>query len=102
MERLAQLEPQEVFGMNTYAEQTEYANYAALVHNEFGALVWVDNQTGTFVSDRWKLSESLIKPKFKSFRSVRERWQVLDKTQERCECFRNREQAILFAQTCGW
>lgn len=103
MERLAQLEPQEAFDMNAYAvERVEDVTRAAYAHAEFGAMIWVDCGTGTFVSDRWKLNIALAKPRFKTFRSIRERWQVVDSTQMRCRCFRNKQEAINFAQNCGW
>lgn len=104
--RLAQQEPQEMFTtfeQQAYEYTTEQPLLRAMVeHQELGAMVWGDQSTGTFVSDRWKLDNNLQHPHYKTFRSIRERWQVLNCDQSKCEVFRNRETAILFAKTCGW
>lgn len=104
--RLAQRDSQEGF---TVQEKLAYDFHAtqrriqALVaHQEEGALVWGDQATGVFVSDIWKLDKNSFKPQYKSHRSVRSRWQVLNWDQTKCKVFRNKEQAIQFAQTCKW
>lgn len=106
MERMAQLESQEVISEDERLayewKAIQEKHKAAWAHSDFGALVWYSYTTGVFVSDRFKLDQNLINPKYKNHRSIRERWQVLNADQSQCKLFRNQKDALSFAETCGW